>query len=56
MQNDGVRFADKFKSFPKEIPPFCILHSSFCIDTIILINGVLINYRRIYHIIGPYSG
>jgi hypothetical protein len=26
MQNDGVGFADYFKSFPQETPQFCILH------------------------------
>ena len=45
MQNCGVRFADRFQSFPKEIPSFCILHSSFCIHSPVLINGVLINER-----------
>ena len=48
MQNCGVRFADRFQSFPKEIPSFCILHSSFCIHSPILINGVLINESTIH--------
>ena len=31
MQNCGVRFSDDLKAFPEKIPPFCILHSAFCI-------------------------
>ena len=38
MQNYGVGFADNFKSFPKEIPLFCILHFAFCIPNISPVN------------------
>jgi hypothetical protein len=33
MQNDGVGYADLFKSFPQEIPQFCTLHFEFCISS-----------------------
>ena len=32
MQNEGIGFADIFKSFPKETPQFCTLHFEFCIS------------------------
>jgi len=32
MKNEGVGFADYFKSFSQKIPQFCILNSAFCIS------------------------
>ena len=34
MQNECVRFADLFKSFPKEIQQFCIFHFALCISRV----------------------
>ena len=32
MQNEGIGFADIFKSFSKGTPQFCTLHFEFCIS------------------------
>ena len=34
MQNKGVAYGDWLKSFPQEIPQFCIHHSALCISRI----------------------
>ena len=39
MQNGCVRFADLFKSFPKEIQQFCIFHFALCISCVSTLNS-----------------
>ena len=46
MQNGGVCFAHILKSFPKEIPQFCILHSAFCISGAARQTIIYIDFRQ----------